>query len=251
MAEDLRQQSVDLPGEMRRAEIAVTIFGLVLPTLVTLVYFVGLASAPAQAQQLAYGSCKTFQFLLPLIWVCLIRRESIRLPDNPLRGVIAGIGFGLVVSLAMLALYSLWLRPSGLLAEPTTKIYDKVQGFGVDGFGKFFLMGVSYSLVHSFLEEYYWRWFVFGRLQRWTSLSAAVVVSSLGFMAHHVFVVAAYFGWTNPLTYFFSISVAVGGGVWAILYRRSGNLVAPWLSHLIVDAAIFLIGFLIVRNQLV
>jgi membrane protease YdiL (CAAX protease family) len=63
-------------------------------------------------------------------------------------------------------------------------------------------------------------------------------------------VIATFFGWTNSLTYFLSISVAVGGAVWAILYRRSGNLVAPWLSHLIVDAAIFLIGFLIVRDQL-
>ncbi len=250
LAEDQRQQSVDLPGETRRAEIAVTMFGLVLPTLVTLVYFVGLASAPELTQQIAFGSCKTFQFLLPVIWVCLIRRERIGLPENPLHGVIGGIGFGLVISLAMVALYSLWLKPSGLMDGPAVLVRDKVQGIGVDGVGKYFVMGVFYSLIHSFFEEYYWRWFIFGRLQRWTSLNTAVIVSSLGFMAHHVLVIAAFFGWTNPLTYFFSISVAVGGAVWAILYWRNRNLVAPWLSHLIVDAAIFLIGFLMVRNQL-
>ncbi len=250
MDEDQKQQSVAPPSEMRRAEIAVTVFGLVLPTLVTLVYFVGLASAPEQTQQLAYGFCKSFQFLLPLIWVFLIRRERIRLPENPRRGVMAGVSFGLVISLAIVALYSFWLKPSGLMNGATAEVRDKVVGIGVDGVGKYFVMGVFYSVVHSFLEEYYWRWFVFGRLQRWTSLFTAVVVSSLGFMAHHVLVVATFFGWNNPLTYFLSISVAVGGAVWAILYRRSGNLVAPWLSHLIVDAAIFLIGFQIVRNQL-
>ena len=250
MTEDQKQRSVDLHSEMRRAEIAVTVFGLVLPTLVTLVYFVGLASAPELTQQIAYGACKTFQFLLPVIWVCLIRRERIGLPENPLHGLIGGIGFGLVVSLAMVALYSLWLKPSGLMDGPAVFVREKVLRIGVDGVGKYVAMGVFYALVHSFLEEYYWRWFVFGRLQRWTSSIVAVVVSSLGFMAHHVLVIAVFFGWTNPLTYFLSISVAVGGAVWAILYRRSGNLVATWLSHLIIDASIFLIGFLMVRNQL-
>jgi membrane protease YdiL (CAAX protease family) len=250
LAEVQRQQAVELSGAVRRTEISVTIFGLVLPTCVTLIYFVGLASAPAKTQQLGYGLCKIFQFLFPLIWVCVILREPIRRPANSLGGLGTGIGFGLMVSLAMVALYSLWLRPSGLLESASVEVGNKVHGFGVNGVGKFIAMGAGYALVHAFLEEYYWRWFVFGRMRLWTSLTTAVIVSSLGFMAHHVLVLSVYFGWSNPLTYFFSLSVAVGGAVWAVLYHRSGNILAPWLSHLLVDASIFLIGYFMVGSQL-
>jgi membrane protease YdiL (CAAX protease family) len=57
-----------------------------------------------------------------------------------------------------------------------------------------------------------------------------------------------FFGWENPLTYFLSLSVAVGGAVWALLYYRTDNILGPWVSHLLVDAAIFVVGFDIVRN---
>ena len=62
-------------------------------------------------------------------------------------------------------------------------------------------------------------------------------------MAHHVIVLARYFGWGSPMTIAFSLGVAIGGVVWAELYRRSGTLLGPWLSHALVDAAIFIIAF--------
>ncbi len=99
-------------------------------------------------------------------------------------------------------------------------------------------------LAHSLLEEYYWRWFVFGQLRRLTTFLPAAVVSSLAFMAHHVVILAVYFP-----DYFvvavlpFSLGIAVGGFVWAWLYERNGSVYAPWLSHLLVDAAIFVIGW--------
>jgi membrane protease YdiL (CAAX protease family) len=115
---------------------------------------------------------------------------------------------------------------------------------------KFALLGLGYSVVHSLLEEYYWRWFVFAQLRHRTSLLTAVLVSSLGFMAHHVIVLATYFGWDSPISYLASIGVAVGGAVWALLYERTGSLYGGWLSHCLVDAAIFLIGFEMLRPYL-
>ena len=63
-------------------------------------------------------------------------------------------------------------------------------------------------------------------------------------MAHHVIVLAVYL----PAQYrvavlFFSAMVAVGGLLWARLYEKSGSLYAPWLSHLIVDVALMVIGY--------
>jgi membrane protease YdiL (CAAX protease family) len=107
----------------------------------------------------------------------------------------------------------------------------------------FIAVGVFYSLIHSLLEEYYWRWFVFGQLRELTRLVPAIVISSLGFMAHHVLVIGTYFGFFSPATWLFSLCVAIGGGVWAWLYNRTGSLLGPWVSHLFVDATIFLVGY--------
>jgi len=43
-----------------------------------------------------------------------------------------------------------------------------------------------------------------------------------------------------------SLAVATGGLIWAMLFQRSGSLVPGWISHAIVDAAIFFVGYLLV-----
>ena len=75
-------------------------------------------------------------------------------------------------------------------------------------------------------------------------------MSSLGFLAHHVLVLGKFFGFANPATYLLSACIAVGGAVWAWLYDRTGSLLGPWLSHMLVDAAIFAIGYDLVRSTL-
>ena len=118
----------------------------------------------------------------------------------------------------------------------------------INSAAKYALMGVFYAAVHSLMEEYYWRWFVFAQLRRMTTLGPAIVISSLGFMAHHVLVLSVYFGWGTFLSLFFSLSVAVGGVAWSWLFHRSRSLFGPWLSHALVDAGIFLVGFEIVKS---
>jgi membrane protease YdiL (CAAX protease family) len=71
----------------------------------------------------------------------------------------------------------------------------------------------------------------------------AIVLSSLGFMAHHVFILGTYFGYGSLPTVAFSLAIALGGGVWAWIYHRSDSLYGPWLSHLFVDVAIFVVGY--------
>jgi uncharacterized protein len=135
-------------------------------------------------------------------------------------------------------------------SSPAVAIRSKIRGLGVDRLWKFIALGAFYAVFHSLLEEYYWRWFVFQRLQRLWALTPAIGLSSIAFMAHHVILMAVFFGWSSPWTYFFSLSVAVGGAVWAWLYARSGSIYAPWLSHLLVDAAIFSIGYDLAKDLL-
>ena len=99
-------------------------------------------------------------------------------------------------------------------------------------------------LTHSLLEEYYWRWFVFGRLRKFLSFGRAAAASGLAFMAHHVVILGVYLPghfWSGVVP--FSLAIAVGGAVWAWLYQRADSVYPPWLSHAIVDGALFVIGW--------
>lgn len=128
-------------------------------------------------------------------------------------------------------------------------IRNKIEGFGVATPVRYITLAVFYSLIHSGLEEYYWRWFVFGQLCRQVRFSAAVLLSSLGFTAHHILVLATFFGWTSSLTWIFSTAIMAGGIFWAWLYSRSESIYPTWVSHMFIDIGIFVIGFDLVGIQ--
>ena len=221
----------------------IVLIALVLPTAVTWLYFIALQSAPAHFQQGAYGVGKTIQFALPLVWVLGVQRRFERPAIPPRWALVAGALFGLAVAVVMAASYFGLLARSEVFAAPQQTVRAKIASFGIHSPLAYLALAVFYSAVHSLLEEYYWRWFVFGQLNQQTSRPLAIAISSLGFAAHHVLVLALYFGWTSPLTWFFALCVAVGGAVWAWLYGAAGSLAPTWLSHAIVDAAIFAIGY--------
>jgi membrane protease YdiL (CAAX protease family) len=222
------------------------VVALFFPSVVTLVYFVILASWPAAVEQTAAAIGKGIQFTLPLFWVLAVQRSRLRFNRPDRAGLIEGGLFGLLVLVTMMVLYHACLKPVGYLGPQSpaaAAILDKVQGFGLDSIWKYIALGTFYSLIHSGLEEYYWRWFVFGQLRRLIPVKWAILVSSIGFMLHHILLLATYFGLFAPATWLFSAAVAIGGAYWAWLYQRTDSLWGPWLSHLLIDAAIFIVGY--------
>ncbi len=226
------------------------VVGMAFPTVVTLVYFRWASDFSAGVQQATYAVAKTLQFVLPVVWVWLVLRESIR-PQRPRRdGVGLGLAFGLATGLAAWFIYREWLSGTVVFAAAAEQIRAKILGFGLDSAWKYAALGLFYSLFHSLLEEYYWRWFVFGQLRRLVRVWPAILLSAAAFAAHHVVVLDKFFHDTPLLVALLSAAVAVGGVFWAWLYQRSGSLYGVWLSHLLVDAAIFLIGYDLVRDRL-
>jgi hypothetical protein len=182
------------------------------------------------------------QFALPVVWVFFLCRRKVQW-RWPLRGDLAvGLASGLAIAGAMFALYVGWLNGVEAFTIAVEPVRAKVAGFGIDTLSKYLALTAFYALVHSLLEEYYWRWFIFAELRKLAPLSLALVVSSLGFAAHHVIVLAKYFGYASPLTWLFTFGIVVGGMIWAYQFERTKSLWGVWLSHLLVDAAIFLIG---------
>lgn len=226
--------------------LLVLLIALVFPTLSAWAYFIALASEGGQnrAQQVTYAAAKIVQFALPLFCLFVFERRKPRYMAPTGEGLLLGLGFGVLVAAAMLGLYHFALRDVFLAGTTSEKIRQKLEQFDVPTPARYLGLAVFVSGVHSLAEEYYWRWFVFGRLRERVPPAAALIVSSLAFMGHHVIVLAVYFPgqfWLTAVP--FSLGVAVGGAVWAWLYQRTGSLLATWLSHLLVDAAILAIGY--------
>lgn len=228
----------------------VTLFAIVLPSLVTFVYFNLLADQPGWMQQMAYVIGKSIQFGLPVLWVWLFYRSRLSRKRNSKPAarsdVLMSIGLGVGVCVALAVAWYGFIDGNPSFEDMLLQIRKKVSDLAVDSLWKYALLGLFYALCHSFLEEYYWRWFVFDMLKRLTTVPIANLVSSLGFMAHHVLLLAVYFGWDSPLTWLCSAGVAIGGAFWAWIYQRTGSLFWPWISHMIVDAGLFTLGYLVV-----
>lgn len=238
-----------LSPKFSKGDLAVVLVAMVYPTLATFLYFVWTAGQETGVQQWVYTLCKILQFSFPLFWVFAVQHDKLEIRIGKATALLWGIGFGILAMLVFFLLYHFWFVPSVYFQTTSEAIQQKVLSFGVDRLWKYLAMGAFYSVIHSLLEEYYWRWFVFGQLRRFTPLKLAIVISSVAFTAHHIILLQTFLGWSWPVL-LISLFIAVGGIFWAWLYNKSGSLLGPWLSHLLVDVSIFLIGFLLAKASL-
>lgn len=236
------------PTSPLRAPLPLVALALVLPTGAAWVYFIWLDGQPSAPW--VYSAAKVVQFSLPLLLFLRATGtdESGSRAPQP-RALLAGALLGLLLATSVVVTYLTWILPSPLAQELSPQIAAKIQNFGVDSPGRFLLLALFLSLAHSGLEEYYWRWFAFGALTRY-GMTSAVILSSLFFASHHALIVhqfaAEVNGWlVLPVTF----GIAAGGALWAVLYRRTGRLTAPWLSHALADLAIMAIGYHLVWGQ--
>jgi len=239
-----------------RREWSALIFAMSFPTATAWSYFVALArpqlvdSPETPTPQgnawvpAAYATGKVIQFAFPVLFLALVEPSSLR-PGRPhFKGLIWGITFGLLVGVGIFVLYGAGLRTWLIEIGTAERIQSKIEEFNSATPIRYVALASFLAVIHSLMEEYYWRWFVFGRLRRLLALRSAIALSSFAFMAHHVIVLGMFFPnhfWTTAMP--FSLCIAVGGAFWAWLYHRTGSIYSPWVSHLLVDLAVLAIGY--------
>ena len=164
------------------------------PSIITWGYFVFAAQYSTSTQQTVYLIVKVIQFAFPAVWTGLVLRESLR-TSRPTAGgvVLMGLRSVLRISGVGVVVFNSFLRDLPTFASAAELMQQKIAGFGIDSAAKYFVLAGFYSLVHSLLEEYYWRWFVFRQLERLIPLWPAIIVSALAFTLHHIVVLAIYF----------------------------------------------------------
>lgn len=221
---------------------------LIVPTIGTLVYFAWLPDHPVG--RAVYGALKVFTVVYPAIFLVRHRRRAAgsSVVDQPADGrasapprrwfaLRAGIASGgLILALILAAYHSPLGDP---VREASEVIRAQTEALGIAD--RFLFFAFWLAVLHSGIEEFYWRWLVFGSLRRLVPRRSAHLLAAAGFAAHHLVVTAVFF----PLPYalFLTAGVAVGGLVWSWLFERSNSIAAPWISHFLADAAIMVIGY--------
>jgi membrane protease YdiL (CAAX protease family) len=227
-----------LPDRDLRTWLAV-LPAMLVPFLASLFYFV--LFSEYRFARLIYAATKVFTLVWPLIAMRFILGD--RLPALDLRdarhqrAIPSGALLGVVIVLLM---FGLMPTPLGEMVNASApSILKKTRELGV--LEHFWLFVLFLSLAHSLIEEYYWRWFVFGRLREIVSPVSAHFLAGAAFAAHHVVVATQFFplGWGIVL----GGLVGVGGVLWSVLYSRQGTLAGAWISHLIVDVGVMGIGY--------
>ncbi len=224
----------------RRLLWAVTLPALFVPGVAALLYFVVLAGSPVAPP--AYGAAKLFILAWPLAATVLLLQRRVRPRLRPVARHLRALPLGAATGLAVAGIMAAWMAVPGLagiVEAGAPGVRRKVEDLGI--LGHYAAFAVWVSVLHSALEEYYWRWFVFGNLRQLLPLPAAHLVAGGAFTLHHIVVTAQFF--PLPWALFFSACVGVGGVIWSVLYQRQGTIAGAWLSHAIIDAALMILGW--------
>jgi len=214
------------------------ILAMGLPLVASLFYFVWF-SEEVWARWI-YSGTKVFTLVWPvLVWCVIWKRAWPRVEWLSMKHLHA-LPLGLFTGCLMVGTFLLLLQtPVGEVVNASAgRMKDKAQALG---FLKYYwVFGCFLAVFHSGIEEYYWRWFVCGRLQERLPGIWAYALGALSFAAHHIVVTTQFF----PLSWgiFFGLAVGVGGAVWHWQMVRQGTLAGAWLSHMLVDFGLLAVG---------
>jgi membrane protease YdiL (CAAX protease family) len=233
---------------------------LFAPTVMTWLYFFVLAGQGMLTRSV-YLASKVLTGLLPLYWYLHLRFRAMRDDTAPLSTCAAprhllsfklGLDFGLFTVAGMMVLYYVFLRDLPLLKTTAGLVHAKLLDAGVTSATMFIVLAGFLSIIHSAFEEYYWRWFIFGRLRAGVPWLLAAAVSSFGFMFHHIMVLYTFLPGEAGLLFvvLFSLAIGIGGFVWCCIYQHTGSLLGAWVAHLCADLGIMWCGYDIVASKL-
>lgn len=188
--------------------------------------------------RLFFSLMKLWLLILPVVWFAAVEKNKLRMPKKvPLRILAFGAATGVVLSGIILAGYLVIGRVMidaerfrGLLAE-----------IGLADVRVYIAASLYWIIINSLLEEYVWRWFVVNQCCRLCPLWPAVLLSAAMFTLHHIIAMQVFFSWA--LVAIAGAGIFVAAAVWSWFYARYRSIWPGYVSHLIVDAVLFGIGY--------
>jgi len=108
------------------------------------------------------------------------------------------------------------------------------------------LIGVALytTFVNAFVEEYFFRKFLFRGSLLSERKHTAYILSSLLFSLYHMTIFIQWF--TLPILLLALVGLFVGGLIFAWFADKSESIIGSWLVHVAADGAIMIIGIVII-----
>jgi len=152
------------------------------------------------------------------------------------KGLLAACGLGIALYVLILGGFFL-VRPffdfSNIAGALTTN-----AGVSKDNF---LYVSLYISFANSFLEEFFFRGFVFTNLKQLSGKIPAYVFSAIIFSLYHV---AMMIGWFSPLLFLLVlVGLTTGGIIFNWLNEKLDTIYGSWLTHMFANFAINTIGF--------
>lgn len=181
--------------------------------------------------------CQIWLIILPIIWLFKVENKPIRIPRPQRFDWITGMIIGLVMFMAILIMYWLFLR----YWIDVNFVREKLEQVGNINQQAFIFGGAYFILINALIEEYFWRWFIYSRWEELVSDKFAVLLSALSFTLHHAIGLAAFVDWRVVTVA--SLAVFVAGAVWSEYYRRYRLIWCNYFSHAIADLALYIVAW--------
>ncbi len=105
------------------------------------------------------------------------------------------------------------------------------------------IAGIYTIFINSFIEEYFFRGFIFQEMFKQGLKKSAYLISSAAFAIYHVTIFEAWFSvWLMMIMLF---GLFTGGLLFAYFVKKTGSILTSWLIHVSADLALVLFGFLV------
>lgn len=222
----------------RRSSILALLLLIPAPSIGVLV---GMILLPDQvAGKILFFCAKMWLLMLPLIWRRLVDHQpwSLSRPTQGGFGVAGGLGIAISAFIG-LAYYTIGKS----LIEPEA-IKQMAARTNLDNRLIYLVGSIYWITINSVLEEYVWRWFVVDKFKGLMSANWAIVASALGFTVHHVIALQIFL--SGPVAALCALGIFMGGATWSWCYVRYRSIWPGYLSHAIVDLAVFSLGYLLI-----
>ena len=109
----------------------------------------------------------------------------------------------------------------------------------------FLYVSLYISFANSFLEEFFFRGFVFTNLKQHSGRKLAYIFSAAAFSMYHV---AMMIGWFSPSLFLLVMAgLVIGGMIFNWLNEKLDTIYCSWLTHMFANFAINTIGFMLLK----
>ena len=179
----------------------------------------------------------TLFIAIPILYSRLIKKENaltslkLKRDSNLKLGVFLGLASFVIVVIAYLIFKN---------AIDFNAIIDEMQNKSKITAANFIFVGLYVTFFNSFLEEYFFRGYIFLSFYNAGQKKLAYFYSSVLFAVYHI---GIFKTWFKPyITLLAMLGLIIIGLVFNYVDVKSKNLLNSWLIHILADSAIILIG---------